>query len=471
MRSIPACCLTLALTFSAGTLPSPGALPPAPTTFEPAAVDAYLAAWVKEKGLVGLAVTVVKDGRTVLAKGYGQATLAATNRPVQPDTRFAIGSLTKQFACACVWLLAEDGKLSVNDKVAKFYPGLTRAQDISLLDLMQHTSGYPDYYPLDYVDQRMRRGIDPDELLRQYAGGSLDFEPGSNYSYSNTGYILLGRIVEKVSGESFASFLGRRILGPLEMRDTVYEPAPDAPNLAEGYSNFALSPPEPIDPEGRGWLGAAGGIYSTGADLARWNLALVEGRVLQPASYRAMIAPRTLSNGKVSDYGCGLGVRTQNGRPLLSHSGAVAGFNAWNVVIPSTRSSISLLCNLDGGLGTLPNQLLGLLLKETPNVPKVAAAPALETARTLFKALQDGRIDRTGLSSDFNVYLTDDRLRRASQRLRGYGQPTAGELASSHERGGMEVTVCRLTFKKGALRTLMYRRPNGLIEQYFVYPD
>ena len=179
---------------------------------------------------------------------------------------FAIGSVTKQFTCATVLLLAEEGKLSVNDPVAKYFPNLTRAKDITLLDLMQHVSGYPDYYPLDFVDRRMQKPIAEDELLRQYAGAKLDFEPGSKYSYSNTGYILLGRVVEQVSGESFGAFVARRIFKPLGMANTVYEPGPSDSRLAKGYTTFALSEPEEIGPEAKGWIGAAGGIFSTPTD-------------------------------------------------------------------------------------------------------------------------------------------------------------------------------------------------------------
>src|SRR5947208_3542690 len=162
---------------------------PLPAVFDVPAVDAYVARQVREKGYVGLSLAVVRDGRLVLAKGYGAAALDGP--AVQTDTPFAIGSVTKQFTCACVFLLAEEGKLSVRDPVAKYYPDLTRAGDVTLYDLMSHASGYPDYYPLDFVDRRMHKPIAADDLIREYAGGKLDFAPGSRWSYSNTGYIIL----------------------------------------------------------------------------------------------------------------------------------------------------------------------------------------------------------------------------------------------------------------------------------------
>src|SRR5260221_9269992 len=177
-----------------------GARPP--EQFDPGRIDSYLAAQVQENHGVGLSVAIVKNGQLVLAKTYGSRSLHDA-LPVEPHTQFAIGSVTKQFTCACVLLLAQDGKLSVRDKVSKYFPKLTRAADITLLDLMNHTSGYPDYYPLDFVDRRLLKPITLDGLLKGYAGGQLDFEPGNRFSYSNTGYILLGGVVEKASGQKF----------------------------------------------------------------------------------------------------------------------------------------------------------------------------------------------------------------------------------------------------------------------------
>jgi CubicO group peptidase (beta-lactamase class C family) len=318
----------------------------------------------------------------------------------------------------------------------------------------------------------MRQVIAPDELLRQYAGGKLDFPPGSRYSYSNTGFILLGRVVEKVSGESFDSFLTRRILKPLGMNHTAYEPDPSDKRLARGYATFALSEPEYISPEATGWIGAAGAIYSTPSDLAKWDMALIGGKVLKPDSYTLMTKPRKLTDGKISEYGCGLGVRMQSNRQILSHNGAVSGFVAWNATIPSTRSAIVMMCNQDGGLGSVPGQIFSLLLKEPSlSVPAIRGLSAAEATKSAFASLQKGRVKRDEFSEEFNLYLTDAKIAAAAKRLKGYGTPTKAELLESHERGGMEVTTTRLTFKKGSLKTLMYRMPDGKIEQFFVYPE
>lgn len=452
--------------------PTTGAEPSArlPDLFDVPAIDAYLSAQVRQRGRVGLSVAIIKDGQVVLAKGYGKRSLK-DGRSVEADTIFAIGSVSKQFVCASLLLLAEEGKLSVNDPVAKYYPELTRAKDITLLDLMNHVSGYPDYYPLDFVDRRMQQPIVPDDLLRQYAGGKLDFEPGTRYSYSNTGYILIGRVVERVSGDGLGAFLARRIFKPLAMNHSFYELNSSDGRMATGYSTFALSEPEPVAPEARGWLGGAGGIYSTPSDLAKWNLALMNGKLLKPESYTLMTSPRTLASGKISDYGCGVSVKVQSGRQVISHNGAVSGFNTWGAMIPSLRSAVIMTCNLDGGLGSLPSQVFALLLKETPNVPAIAGPAVAETVKSVFASFQKGKLNRHQFGDEFNHYLTEKLLAATAKRLERYGKPARVEVLSSGERGGMEVTTTRLAFKNEELRTLMYRKPDGKIEQFFVYKE
>jgi CubicO group peptidase (beta-lactamase class C family) len=441
-----------------------------PENFDLRAIDSFVAATLREKNLPGISLAIVKDGQVVLAKAYGLRSLE-DRHPIETDTLFAIGSVSKQFTCAAILLLAEDGKLSVHDKVAKYYPDLTRANDITLLDLMNHVSGYPDYYPLDFVDRRMRQPIDPDALLRRYAGGKLDFEPGSKYSYSNTGYILLGRVVEKVGEKPFGEFLAERLFKPIGMNHTVHEPELSDSRLARGYTIFALGAPEYTHPEASGWIGAAGGMYSTPLDLAKWNLALISGKLLKPESYALMTAPRKLADGKISEYGCGLGVRMQSNRQVLTHGGAVSGFVTFNGTVPSTRSSLTLMCNQDAGTGPLAGQIFSLLLKEPSNVPTIRGLSTADAVKRAFAGFQKGRVNRDEFSEEFNHYLTDTKLAGAAQRLKGYGKPQKVEVLSTNERGGMEVTTSRLTFRKGNLRTLMYRMPDGAIEQFFIYPD
>ena len=455
-----------------------------------AAIHRLAADELASRGLVGLSLAVVKDGRTVLAEGLGVKALGRGDA-VAADTMFAIGSITKQFTAACVLLLAEDGKLGVMDKVSGYYPGLTRAGDITLLDLMNHVSGYPDYYPLDFVDRPMAQPIVTDEVIRRFGTRPLDFEPGTRYSYSNTGYLILGRVVEKVSGESYAAFLTRRILKPLGLTHTAYEPDPQSPACAQGHMSFWLGAPEAVPLEGKGWVAAAGALFSTPADLAAWDLALIDGKVLNADMFKLMTTPRRLKDGGVSNYGCGLAIGERGGTALLSHNGAVNGFYALNVVVPSTRSAVILFSNLSSysDVNAVYNKLTALVLpqaggapaapaakdkaKPTPpapktGIPEIAGPSALETAVAFVRALQEGRVDRSSLGGEFDFFLKDAVIGPASARLKAFGAPMAAVIESIGERGGMEVSTTRLEFRTGVLKVLLYRTPDGKIQQLFI---
>lgn len=473
----------LGLVFACGPEPTPaGSCPPPastsvsgpasvrrPDAFEVAGIDAYVAAQVEKQGFVGLSLAIVRGGEVVLARGYGSSAIGGT--PVTADTVFAIGSVTKQFTCASMLLLAEDGKLTLEDRVALHRPELARATDITLYDLLTNVSGYPDYYPLDFVDARMARPIDPDALLAQYAGGALEFEPGTRWSYSNTGFVLAGRIVEKISGEPFAGYLQRRIFGPLGMTRTSFGPPTDANGMAIGHTNFALGAPQPAQPEAPQWLHAAGAIHSTVTDLARWDLALIDGALLKAESWQRMTTPRTLTTGAATDYGCGVGLARRGGETVVQHSGAVSGFLAWNAMVPRTRSAVIMLANadfVDGG--SLHSELLALLIEADRPRPTVAGAGPRETALALVKQMQAGVLDRSGLGPAFSAWLDEARLQEAAPRLRALGEPTSLVVERLGERGGMEVASLRIGFASTSVRALLYRSPDGKVQEFLLLP-
>ncbi len=456
--------------------PKPVPAPPVPKTFDLQAIDAYVAGQVPAKGFVGLSLAILRDGKIIFAKGYGKRSLEPP-APVEVDTRFAVGSITKQFACACIMLLAEEGKLSVQDPVAKYYPKLTRAGDITLYDLMSQVSGYPDYYPLDFVDRRMFKPLAVDQLIAEYAGGKLDFDPRSRWSYSNTGYMILGRVVEKVSGEPFGKFLERRILRPAGMTHSSLEPPADAPGQAHGYTSFALGTPEPATREAEGWIYAAGGLYASASDLARWDLALMDGKILKPESFRLMATPRELTNGKTTNYGCGLGIAREEGETVLRHGGAVSGFLAYNAMIPRTRSAVILLANTDHvSPSAIFTEILRLLLKDEaerdgPAVPKINGPAAKDAALEFLHQMQSGKVDRTKLGAEFSYYLNDDRVKSGGARLKALGEPEKVEVQGTAERGGMEVARLRFTFKTAVVVGSLYRTPDGKIQQLLFYRE
>jgi CubicO group peptidase (beta-lactamase class C family) len=430
-------------------------------------LDDLISRTVQEKHLVGLSIGVMQNGKVVLAKGYGARSLK-TNDPVTPETLFAIGSITKQFTCTAVLLLAQEGKLSLDDRLAKYDASLTRAADITLLDLGQHVSGYRDYYPLDFVDRPMAQPRATEEIIRDYGSRPLDFEPGARSSYSNTGYLILGRVVERVSGEPFGRFLERRILTPLGLSHTRYEPRRDEPGLAQGYTPFGLGTPQPSIPEGEGWVAAAGGLWSTPRDLLAWDLALMEGKLLSPASYGTMTSSRRLSDGRSSGYGCGQSIRDRGSALILSHGGAVSGFNSWNAMVPATRCAVVLLANMDFALTDSLREAILAKLVPSIDTPTVLGPPAKEAAAAFLRQLREGKLDREGLGAEFVVYLTPERLLSVTRSLAA-AEVRELEVVSLNERGGMEVATIRFKLGEVPAEALMYRTPDGKIQQFLFY--
>jgi CubicO group peptidase (beta-lactamase class C family) len=432
---------------------------------DPTVIDSIVRKNIAEKQIIGVSIGIMQNGKVVFARGYGLADRAAS-RAVTPRTMFAIGSVTKQFTCTAVLMLQEQHKLSLHDPVAKYFPQLTRAADITLLDLGGHLSGYRDYYPLDYVDREMAHAASADEIIQRYATRPLDFEPRSRWSYSNTGFLILGRVVEKTSGEAFGSFLTKHIFTPLKLTRTAYQPARTGTDMAQGYTSFALAPPIVAQPEATGWAGAAGAIWSTPTDLLRWDLSLLNHELISPASYRVITTAQRLTDGRSSGYGCGEGVNDRGPAVVLSHGGAVAGFVAQNVVVPATRSALVILSNSDfSPVGELEQELLDKLLPHV-DVPVVHGLPALDAAKKFLSEMEQGRVDRSTVSADFDAYLTPDKVAQAQRALNGLGSISKIRVAGLRERGGMEVATVLFSVGTTPARALMYRTPDGKIAEF-----
>ncbi len=259
-------------------------------------LDQKAAATIAAFGVPSASVAVIKDGTLLWAKAYGQADLAS-NRNADVSTRYAVGSISKQFTAAALLLLQEQGKLSLDDKVAKYFPELTRANEVTIRELLSHTSGYEDYAPQDYLIPEWTRPTTPHEVLDRWAKKPLNFDPGTRWQYSNTNYVLAGEILEKVSGEQLLPFLNKNFFGPLGMSSAgdceVHSPAD-----ATAYTRYALGPPRPVKREARGWYFAAGELCMTPSDLAKWDLAFLQKKILSADSYAEFTHEVKLKDGK-----------------------------------------------------------------------------------------------------------------------------------------------------------------------------
>lgn len=343
-----------------------------------AAIDQAAQAAIAQGWSPGLQVAVFKDGAPVIVKGYGSADLEQ-NVPVTNDSVFLIGSTTKQFTAAALLKLAEEGRLSVDDKLAKYYPEFPRANDITLAQMLHHTSGIHNYTEIPkYLDTDGLVRRTTDEMIQYFAKmeKTQDFEPGTSWHYSNSAYFILGAVVEKVEGKPLAAVLQDRFFTPLGMTRTAMDDESEiVPGRAEGYAGEG-----PGKFKNAGFIsmtvpGGAGAIRSTASDLVRWNAALFGGKVLKPASLAAMTSPGKLNDGQTSgsalkammppgaptmEYGYGLMLATVEGHEKVAHGGGIPGFNASLTQFPKDRVTVAVLSNAIGkdvGAGKVAGQI------------------------------------------------------------------------------------------------------------------
>jgi CubicO group peptidase (beta-lactamase class C family) len=430
-------------------------------------IDAIAAKALIESGAPSVSMAIVQGGKIAYEKAYGKARLDP-NRDARPEMRYSIGSVSKQLLAGTVLLLVQDGKLSLDDRVSRYLPNLTRAQEVTIRQLLTHTSGYQDYYPQDYVAPFMEKPVTADNILDQWAKKPLDFDPGTRWQYSNTNYVIAGRIVERVTGGPFFDFLSKRILQPLGMTSAInLAEQTMGPADAAGYTRFALGPPRPVKPEGRGWLFAAGELAMTAHDLALWDISLMEHKLLTPASLELMTTPVRLRNGTPTDYALGIEVSDAGGHPKLQHGGAVSGFVSLNTVWPDRGTAVVVFANEDGSGAprSITGQVAPLLLTEAEDPD---AAGALQQARRIFDGLLEGRIDRGLLTSNADAFFTGQVLEDAAASLKAQGPLVSLQQTSVELRGGMTYRHFEIKFKEKTLHLSTLTVPGGKLEQYLI---
>ncbi len=415
-------------------------------------------------GVPSASVAIVKDGQIAYVKAYGDAKLEPKT-PATPAMRYSIGSISKQFTATAILLLQEQGKLSLDDKVAKYIPNLTRANEVTIRQLLSHTSGYQDYWPQDYVMPGMLEPTTAQKIMDTWAKKPLDFEPGTKWQYSNTNYVIAGAIIEKVAHMSLLKFLQEKVFTPLGMRSVMDT---DQSKLGDtdptGYLRYALGPLRPAPKEGRGWLFAAGELAMPAQDLAKWDISIIDQKLLKPASYREMQTDVLLKNGLDTHYGLGVDVNSQGGRRAISHGGEVSGFTAQNTVFPDERAAIVVLTNQDAASasGAIAGGIAPLLF--ATNDP---ATPAkLDQAKKIFADLQQGKIDRSLFTDNANFYFSEQALKDFASGLGPLGTPQSFTQSSQGLRGGMTLRVYIVRFPQRVLRAWTYEMPDGKLEQY-----
>lgn len=407
----------------------------------------------------GAAVVLVKDGRIIFRKGYGMANLELKT-PMQPDMVFEIGSLTKQFTSTAILMLAEQGKLALDDDLHKYLPDYPdKGAKISIENLLTHTSGIKSYTSDFKWSSMWRQDMTVQQIIDITKDDSLEFPPGTKWKYDNTGYILLGAIVEKVSGLSYADYVRKNIFEPLGMKHSYYgSNSAVIPRRASGYSKGGgnwinatyLSMTQPY---------AAGSLMSSVDDLAIWDAAISAGKLLSKASWDRAFAPYKLANGDDTHYGYGWSIDAYDGHSIVRHNGGIFGYVSEAARLPNDRVYVAMLTNSDGhdfDTGFLATELAAVAIGDPYREPvKVKLDPKEFDAYT--------GVYRNGDQTLGTVKRDGDRL--FAQRA---GLPRLEMFAYSDHEFFFKDSFVRLAFEKdasGNVVALVIQRPNGTKER------
>jgi D-alanyl-D-alanine carboxypeptidase len=439
-----------------------------------AMIDSTARAVLAATGVPSASVAVVSGGRIAYRQAYGTARLSPAVA-AQPDMRYAVGSVSKQFTATAVLILAQEGKLSLSDPVSRYVPGLTRGDEVTIREILSHTSGYQDYWPQDYVMPNMLVPTTAQQILDTWAKKPLDFDPGTQWQYSNTNYVIAGRIVEQISGMPLIQFLQTRVFAPLGMHSIADV---NMGRLGEtdaiGYYRHALGPLRAAPIMAAGWLFAAGELAMTAGDLAQWDISLIDRRVLSPAWYDTLTAPVMLKNGTDTRYALGIFIGTEGGRAVWEHSGEVSGFTSEDIVLPDLHAAVVVLTNQDastaaGQIGQRVARALVAAAASPSSQGGGGDARAAATARSILTGLQQGHIDRSLFSDNANYYFNDEAMRDYASSLGPLGTPDQFCQTGRQERGGMTYRSYLAVFPKHPVTITTYQWPDGKLEQYLAF--
>ncbi len=388
-------------------------------------VDKTVRAIMQERQIPGAAVAVVRNGKTVKKQGYGLASVEL-DVPVTEGTVFEIGSVTKQMTAAAVMLLVEDGKINLDDKISKYRPSTPDAwQDVSVRNLLTHTSGVKSYTAIGSGFE-LTRHLKRDDFIKALSSYPLDFAPGARYSYSNSGYNLLGFIIESASGKPYWDFMRERIFQKLGMNETFdRDPKYIIKNRAVGYEleNNQLT--------GRDYdltdIFSAGAIVSTVGDLLKWDAAWRDDTLLKKESKQQAWTPFVLNDGKPYPYGFGWSVADFRGHRLISHSGSTAGFSSQIMRFTDDRLSVIVLINLGTGAyaGSIARAVAKIYIPEISLKAMKAAEGADAKLTEMFSGVLrerlENRFNAEFLSDNLIRSLSTERARENNLRLASFG--------------------------------------------------
>jgi len=426
-----------------------------------AAIRAIVEAPIKSGKVAGAAVAVARQGQSILSESFGKADLEL-DVPMPADASFEIGSVTKQFTAAAIMLLVERGKLGLDDELTKYLPDYpTNGQRITIRHLLTHTSGIKGYTELPEFGDLMPLRKSPDTLVKLFSGKPLDFAPGENLVYNNSGFFLLGLIIEKVGGQSYADFVKANLFDKVGMPGSYYcsERAIHR-HHAHGYDTFANA----LVLKGaisHVWPFAAGSLCSTAADLSAWTAALHGGRVLSAESYRAMTTPAALNDGTKTRYGFGIGLGDIRGRHAIAHGGGINGFLSEVEYYPDSGLSIVVLLNTAGPAGPadLAKDIADVVLGKVPEPTNTYSGDLTAFAGT-FEGVGRGRPTVVTIAVDGGkLMMKGTGPEPRALAFRSGETFAAGEALVAFVRDGGRVT--RLHLDTGGGHVVLKKKPGG----------
>ena len=390
-------------------------------------IDSNVQAVLQRTGTPGATIAIYRHGEAVYRHAYGLSDLERKT-PATVSTYYEIGSITKQFTAAAILQLQEAGKLDIDATLATYLPDAPHAREVTLKQLLSHTSGMPEYLDGSDVEQWAVKPATFDQIMARIKDKPLDFPPGSRWSYSNTGYALLGRVIEVTSKESYEHYVKAHLLAAAGMAHT-YNVADEArlPGMAKGYRHTdGKLEPAPTIHATVGW--AAGNLVSTVDELERWNVALRSGKIVRPADYALMATPAPGS----TDYGLGLFVDTLDEQPRIGHTGGSFGFTTSNQYFP--KQDVQVIAFTNVGDNPEPGQMLVTATFEAlyPQVAATARTPAAgedaattAAVRKAFSQLQRGDQDTSAFGDKLKTKLAAGLSGRMAKQLSPFGEPSS----------------------------------------------
>lgn len=415
-----------------------------------------------------VSLVVVKEGQIAYLKAYGNARLdprtAATH-----EMRYCLGSLSKPFTAEAILFLQEQGKLSLDDKVSRFLPDLGHANEVTIRQVLSQTSGYQEYWTVDYLPQKILQPITPRKILDQPARSPLNFDPGTKWEISDTNYVIAGLIVEKASGMPLYRFLREKLFAPLSMESAVdIDSEKLGPADPAGYMRYALGPPRPAPREGQGWLFGGEQLAMTARDMAKWDISVINHELLKPSSYRQFETAVLLSNGLAIGYALGNGITRKAEKRTLYGGGDVSGFGASNTIFPDDRIAIAVFANMDAGAPAEITDGIIPLLFPKKSQPDPDAPQKLEQARKIFDSLQHGALDRSLFTEDANSYFNEQALQDFASSLNPLGNPQEFVPTAYSVANGLISRGYRIKFANQTLAARVIEEQKGKIEQYII---